>query len=199
MHKLLAAAIVAASLASVAATAGAATAPTSTRFDLATGAVNGKVLLGKSPQALLAALGKPTLLDGLELKGMSELAVKTILETPSSHHHVAVWGKGKVWHVAAQVGPKGTRQPVVWSLIFADPTDRESRLGPVLTRKPRAIGQSIRNHYEDSFEASRPYACGKKPGSCYGVFSSKDGRRKITFGLFAGSKIRFLNLWLTGN
>ena len=196
MRTLVRATLAAAVLAA-ASTAGAATAPP-TRFDLATGAVNGKVLLGKSPQTLITALGKPTLLDGLAIKGMSREAVLQILATPSANHHVAVWGTGKIWHVAAQVGLKGTNAPVVWSLIFADPADREARLGTVLARRPKAIGQGFRNRYADMYKATRPYQCGTKAGSCYGVFSSKDGRRKITFGLVAGSKIRFVNLWLTG-
>lgn len=197
MRRLVPAALAAASLA-VAGGAGAASAPP-TQFDLATGAVNGRILLGKSPQTLLTVLGKPTLLDGLGVTGMSLEAVRTILNTPSTSHHVAVWGKGKVWHVAAQVGLKGTTAPVVWSLIFADPADREARLGTLLARKPKAIGQGLRNRYADRFTASRPYSCGKQAGSCYGVFSSKDGQRKITFGLFASSQIRFVNLWLAGS
>jgi hypothetical protein len=196
MRKLVLAALAAASLAA-AATAGAASAPP-TRFDLSTGAVNGKVLLGKSPQTLITALGRPTLLDGLEIKGMSLEAVRQILSTPSENHHVAVWSTGKTWHVAAQVGLKGTSAPVVWSLLFADPADREARLGTVLSRQPKAIGQALRNRYADTYTASRPYACGAKAGSCYGIFSSKDGHRKITFGLFASSKIRYVNVWLTG-
>ncbi len=196
MRKLVPAALAAASLAA-AATAGAASAPP-TRFDLSTGAVNGKILLGKSPETLITVLGRPTLLDGLAIKGMSLAAVRQILATPSENHHVAVWSTGKVWHVAAQVGLKGTNAPVVWSLLFADPADREARLGTVLTRQPKAIGQALRNRYGDAYKASRPYSCGKQAGSCYGIFSSKDGHRKITFGLFASSKIRYVNLWLTG-
>jgi hypothetical protein len=197
MRKIVPAALAAASLAA-ATSAGAAEAPA--RFDLAAGAVNGKVLLGRSPQQLLTTLGKPALLDGLSTSSLSENAVRTILNTPSENHHVVVWGKGKVWHVAAQVGIRNTNGvPVVWSLIFADPADREARLGTVLTRKPQAIGQALRNRYKDVFRPTKPYACGTKPGSCYGVFSSKDGKRKITFGLFAGSNIRFVNVWLTGN
>ncbi|MGZ4310366.1 MAG: hypothetical protein ACXVRG_13645 [Gaiellaceae bacterium] len=196
MRKLVPAALAAASLAA-AATAGAASAPP-TKFDLSTGAVNGRILLGKSPETLITVLGRPTLLDGLAIKGMSLEAVRQILATPSENHHVAVWSTGTVWHVAAQVGLKGTNAPVVWSLLFADPTDREARLGTVLTRQPKAIGQSLRNRYGDTFKASRPYSCGKQAGSCYGIFTSKDGHRKITFGLFASSKIRYVNLWLTG-
>ena len=196
MKKLVPVALAAASLATA---AGAAAAEAPTHFDLAAGAVNGKVLLGRSPQQLLTVLGKPALLDGLSTKSLSENAVRTILNTPSDNHHVVVWGKGKVWHVAAQVGVQGTNNvPIVWSLIFADPADREARLGTILTRKPPAIGQALRNRYKDTFAPSKPYACGKQAGSCYGVFSSKDGKRKITFGLFAGSKIRFVNVWLTG-
>ena len=72
-------------------------------------------------------------------------------------------------------------------------------LGALLSAQRVEVRQALRNHYGDAYKASRPYSCGKQAGSCYGIFSSKDGRRKITFGLFASSKIRYVNLWLTGS
>lgn len=191
MRKALVLAAAAAALAAPAALA----AEQPIRFDLARAKVNGTVLLGAYPEKLLAVLGKPTLVDGISTKRLSHTQVERILTKVTTHPHVVVFGGGKLWRVAAQVGRRGTKRPIVFSLIFANPADREARLGRLLALPLVGVQNSLHTRYADVFTLKRTYAC-QTPTSCYGLFTAKQGRRELTFGTLGASGVKYLNLFV---
>ena len=80
-----------------------------------------------------------------------------------------------------------------WALEFGDPADIEARLGRVLTVTPQVLQRQIAATYGTAFRLVRSYRCDAK--GCFGLFFSKDGLRRVIFGISRGR--RYLGLQLT--
>ena len=68
-----------------------------------------------------------------------------------------------------------------WALEFGAADDSEARLGQLLKLAPRALQQRITADYAQAFRLTRSYRCDAK--GCFGLFVSRDGERRIIFGI----------------
>lgn len=136
--------------------------------DLAAGTVNGVPLLGRTPAAIRSALGPPDYVERYPRR--------------------VDLGYGSRTTPRVEVIVDGT----AWALQFADPGDTDARLGPLLARPPRALQREIAATYGAVFRLVRSYRC--DPKGCYGEFASRDGRRRLLFGV--SRRHRYVNLRL---
>jgi hypothetical protein len=138
-------------------------------FDLATGTIAGHAVLGRPPAAIRSSLGPPNYVE--------------------RYTHRVDLGYGVNAAPRVEVIFNGT----AWALEFGDPTDVEARLGPVLTVTPASLQRRIAATYADAFRLVRSYHCDAK--GCFGLFVSKDGLRRVIFGISRGK--RYVGLQLT--
>ena len=131
-------------------------------FDLATGTISGHAVLGRSVAAIRSSLGPPSYVE---------------------HYARRVdLGYGANAAPRVEVIFNGT----AWALEFGDPTDVEAKLGRALNEPPRALQRQIAATYPGAFRLVRPYRCDAK--GCFGLFLSKDGLRRVIFGLSRGKR-----------
>lgn len=138
-------------------------------FDLGSGTVSGHPVLGRPVAAIRTSLGPPDYVE--------------------HYTHRIDLGYGVNAAPRVEVIFNGT----AWALEFGDPTDTEAKLGAVLTMPPRALEQRITATYGGAFRLVRSYRCDAK--GCFGLFLSKDGARRVIFGISRGR--RYVGLQLT--
>ena len=134
----------------------------SLHFDLAAGTVSGVPVLGRTVAQVRAALGPPAYVERYPQR------------------------------VDLGYGP--TRSPVVevilngtaWAIEFGATDDTEARLGRVLAVAPRALQARIGTIYAKAFRLVRGYRCDAK--GCFGLFYSRDGERRVIFGISRGRR-----------
>jgi hypothetical protein len=138
-------------------------------FDLAAGTILGHPVLGRSVAAIRSSLGPPDYIE----------------------HYTQREDLGYGVNAAPRVEVifNGT----AWALEFGDPTDVEAKLGGVLTVTPQALQRQIEAAYAGVFRLVRSYHCDAK--GCFGLFLSKDGSRRVIFGISRGK--RYVGLQLT--
>ena len=138
-------------------------------LDLATGAVAGQRILGRPPAAVRAALGPPDYVERYPRR------------------------------IDLGYGPKAAPRVEVifdgtaWALAFFDRGDVESRLGALLAVPPRTLQARLALAYARLYRLTRPFRC--DPKGCFGVFTARDGHRRVIFGLDRGR--RYIGLQLT--
>jgi hypothetical protein len=136
--------------------------------DLAAGTVDGHPVLGRSVAAIRSSLGPPDYVE--RYKRRVDL------------------GYGLRSRPRVEVIFNGT----AWALELEDPSDVEARLGRPLTFAPRELQTLIARRYAGTFRLARSYHC--DPKGCFGLFFSRDGSRRVIFGVSRGH--RFLGLQL---
>jgi hypothetical protein len=138
-------------------------------FDLAAGTISGHPVLGRTVAAIRSSLGPPDYVE---------------------HYPKRVdLGYGVNAAPRVEVIFNGT----AWALEFGDPTDVEAKLGQVLTVTPKELQRKIAAAYAGTFRLVRSYHCDAK--GCFGLFFSKDGSRRVIFGISRGK--RYVGLQLT--
>ena len=80
-----------------------------------------------------------------------------------------------------------------WALELEDPHDTEAKLGRLLELTPQALQARIARLYSGAFRLVRSYRC--DPKGCFGIFFSRDGVRRVIFGISRAH--RYLGLQLT--
>jgi hypothetical protein len=80
-----------------------------------------------------------------------------------------------------------------WAIVFEDPQDVEAKLGRLLELTPQALQARIARVYAGAFRLVRSYRCDAK--GCFGLFFSRDGVRRLIFGVSRGH--RYVGLQLT--
>jgi hypothetical protein len=137
-------------------------------LDLRAGTVSGQPILGRTVAEVRAALGPPDYVE---------------------HYPRRIdLGYGKNSAPKVEVVLNGT----AWSLEFAAPDDTETRLGRLLSATPRVLQQRIAKLYAQAFHLTRTYHC--DPKGCFGLFESRDGQRRIIFGISSGRRYVGLQL-----
>jgi hypothetical protein len=131
-------------------------------FDLATATIFGHAVLGRPVAAIRSTLGPPSYVERYTRRVDLGYGVNTAPRV--------------------EVIFNGT----AWALEFGDPTDVETRLGQVLTVPPREVQREIAVAYAGLFRLIRSYRCDAK--GCFGVFFSRDGLRRMIFGLSRGKR-----------
>jgi hypothetical protein len=139
------------------------------QFDLAAGTISGHAVLGGTVAAIRSSLGPPSYVE--------------------HYTHREDLGYGVNAAPRVEVIFNGT----AWALEFGDPADVEAKLGRVLTVTPRQLQRQIASTYAAAFRLVRSYHCDAK--GCFGLFFSKDGSRRVIFGLSRGK--RYVGLQLT--
>lgn len=141
--------------------------------DLATGKVNGKVVLGRTPAQVVAFFGRPD--SFVRTAGLTYMR----------------YGPPLTFSLTVLFGQRGGRL-VATAAAFQNPALVEVRLGRLLALRPPAIQQAVRRAYGRAYKLAEPYKCvgGQE---CSGRFDALDGKRHVSFGLAAGHS--FLNVW----
>ena len=139
------------------------------QFDLAAGTISGHAVFGRTVAAIRSSLGPPSYVE--------------------HYTHRVDLGYGVNAAPRVEVILNGT----VWALEFGDPTDVEAKLGRVLTVTPQTLQRQIAATYAGAFRLVRSYHCDAK--GCFGLFLTKDGTRRVIFGLSRGK--RYVGLQLT--
>jgi hypothetical protein len=138
-------------------------------FDLAAGTVSGHAVLGRPVAAIRTSLGPPDYVE--------------------HYPHRIDLGYGVNAAPRVEVIFNGT----AWALEFGDPADVEAKLGRVLTVPPLTLQRRIAVTYAAEFRLVRSYHCDAK--GCFGLFFSRDGLRRVIFGISRGK--RYVGLQLT--
>jgi hypothetical protein len=152
------------------ATTGSAPAADVRTFDLSTGVVNGRAVLGRSPAGVTAALGRPD------------------TRFPGPRYRLQYDRRGTIVYFRRQQG-----QLRAVSLVFRDSAYREARLGRALRLRPVALQRAIANAYGDEYALEQAYRCRQV---CTGVFVASEGGRRITFGREPDGRT-FIVFWRT--
>ena len=147
-------------LATLALPAGAAGASRTT-VDLATGSVNGHLVLGRTIAGVTAALGRPDFRGG------------------SRSHYVIGWGTRPNFAFEVIFRPVGGVERA-WSIAFERGPVRDVKLGDLVGRSPLAFQRAMRVSYADTFALDRPYAC--KGRLCAVGFAARSGPLHVNFG-----------------
>ena len=137
--------------------------------DLLRGAVNGSPVLGRSVAAVRGLLGRPDYVE--------RYARRVDL------------GYGARSRPRIEVIFNGT----AWAIELEDPADVESRLDRPLLLSSQRLQALIARRYAGAFALTRRYHCDAK--GCFGIFVSRDGDRRLLFGV--SHRHRFLSLQLT--
>jgi hypothetical protein len=140
----------------------------SLHFDLAAGTVSGVPVLGRTVAQVRSALGPPDYVERYPRR--------------------VDLGYGPSRSPKVEVILDGT----AWAVEFGAMDDTEARAGRVLSLTPRALQARIEAVYPKAFRLVRGYRCDAK--GCFGLFYSRDGRRRIIFGI-SGSR-RYVGLQL---
>ena len=138
-------------------------------IDLAAGTVDGHPVLGRTVAAVRSSLGPAD---------YSERYTRRI-----------DLGYGPRARPRAEVIFNGT----AWALVFEDSHDDEAKLGRLLELTPQALQARIARRYAGTFRLVRSYRC--DPKGCFGLFFSRDGVRRVIFGISRGR--RYVGLQLT--
>lgn len=138
-------------------------------FDLAAGTVSGHAVLGRPVAAIRSSLGPPDYVE--------------------HYPHRIDLGYGVNAAPRVEVIFNGT----AWALEFGNATDVEAKLGHVLTVSPQTLQRRIAATYAGTFRLVRSYHC--DPAGCFGLFFSRDGLRRVIFGISRGR--RYVGLQLT--
>ncbi len=138
-------------------------------IDLAAGTVDGHPVLGRSVAAVRSSLG---LADYVE-----------------RYTRRIDLGYGPRTRPRLEVIFNGT----AWALEFEDPNDTEAKLGRLLGLSPQTLQARIARLYSGAFRLVRSYRC--DPKGCFGLFFSRDGVRRVIFGISRGH--RYVGLQLT--
>jgi hypothetical protein len=144
-------------------------------FDLETGFVDGRRVLGRRIAGVTAALGRP---DYRRSAG-ARYVVGYRAHPP---FFVEV-------HFVRRQGVFRAR-----AIILQDVTLEEARLGRVLRLLPPQIERRILAAYPDELELVRPYQC-RARGLCTGEFRAVGSVRRVTFGRVPSTGARFINIW----
>ena len=73
-----------------------------------------------------------------------------------------------------------------WALELEDPQATEARLGRLLQVTPQALQARFARVYAGAFRLVRSYRC--DPKGCFGLFVSRDGARRVIFGISRGRR-----------
>lgn len=145
------------------------------RFDLATGELDGKRVLDRTAAGVTTVLGKP-----------NYIAEAGPRRTFGYRAHPPFSVEVRFKRVAGTFRAR--------SLVLEDVTLAEVRIGRLLRLPPPEIARRILAAYPTVFRASRSYRCRPTSSLCTGELSGAGDAPRITFGrLPSGS--RFLNLW----
>lgn len=137
-------------------------------LDLAAGTVSGQPVLGRTAAQVRTALGPPDYVE---------------------HYPRRIdLGYGENAAPKVEVIINGT----AWALEFGAPADTETRVGRLLTVPPLTLQRKIAAAYPTAFRVTRSYRCDAK--GCFGLFVSRDGQRRIIFGISRGSRYVGLQL-----
>jgi hypothetical protein len=134
----------------------------SLHFDLAAGTVSGVPVLGTTVAEVRAALGPPEYVEHCPRR--------------------IDLGYGPARSPKVEVILNGT----AWAIEFGAADDTETRLGRVLALAPRALEGRIAAIYAKDVRLVRSYRCDRK--GCFGLFDSRDGERRIIFGISGGRR-----------
>jgi hypothetical protein len=166
---------------SVQAAVGARAGAESVRFDLATGSVYGRLILGRTLPTVTSALGRP--------------------DDRSVHPRQASLRYGRLgrdgpWAVTIFFRPRAGALRAV-SVAIASPSAKERRLGSLLRLTPRRMQQTIARGYGGTVELTQAYRCRRRPLRCQGTFTHVGTDMHISFGLlFPGiSSKRYISMY----
>jgi hypothetical protein len=166
--------------ASAQAAAGANAGAKSVRFDLATGSVEGRLVLGRTLPTVVAALGTPD--DRSVHKRQASLRYGRL--------------SGGSWAITIFFRPRsGTLRAV--SVSIASPAAREARTGKLLRLQPRRMQRAIAQAYGATVKLTDAYQCRRRPLRCQGTFARVGTDMRISFGLlFPGvSSQRYISMY----
>ncbi|MBA3331138.1 MAG: hypothetical protein H0T39_09760 [Actinobacteria bacterium] len=141
--------------------AGPATSAPPTHLDLATGRVDGRLVLGRSVAGVTASLGLPP------------------RRSPGRARYTLEYGPPGDFSLRVHFRRSGGRLRA-WSIVFRDTALREAALGRVLDLSARAFTASLADRYAGEFVPRGAYRC--FVNSCSQSFATADGRRHLTFG-----------------
>lgn len=145
------------------------------RLDLATGTVDGKLVLGRTLEEVARVFGRPD----------------TYLREPGGRRAFLRWGPADRFALLVLFTPRGGHLAAT-AVAFQSPAVTETRLGRLLALNPPALQRALRTGYAGVLKLRESYRCAGG-SDCSGRFDSLDGKRHVTFGLAAGHT--FLNLW----
>lgn len=143
-------------------------------FDLGSGFVDGHRILGRSVAGVTAVLGRPAYRHGSRTRYVLGYRLP-----PATVEVLFRRAGGRL---------------VARTVVLQDPRLTEAKTGRLLRRSPRSIQAVIAAAYGGQYELVRSYRC-RTPTLCSGEFSTRDGRRHVTFGRTVEGA-RFLTIWL---
>jgi hypothetical protein len=142
--------------------------------DLATGRVDGRVVLGRTIAQVTAVLGRPDFRVG-----------------PPLRHRIGYGPQGDFSTEVIFRRTGGVQR--AWSIVFRHGAVRDVKIGQLLRRSSQSLQASILSGYRDAFRLVRAYAC-RPPGNCVGEFASRSGAHPhLTFG--TGAPGTWVTLW----
>lgn len=144
------------------------------RFDLETGYVDGRRVLGRTVAGVTAALGRPD------------------YRRPGTSHYAIGFQPHPPFFIEVRFLKKAGKLRAA-SIIFQDLTLEESRMGRVLRLGARQIQTAIEREYQGEYVLVRTYGC-RKNRFCSGEFKRASKDLRVTFGRAAGGA-RFINVW----
>lgn len=148
-------------LASVAVPAAGVHAATAHVFDLGSGRVDGKQVLGRTVAGVTAALGAPNFRVG-----------------PTARYRIG-WGSQSRFSTEVIFRPSGGVQHA-WSIVFERGPISDAKVGNLLQPSTK-LQTAILAQYGSTFKLVRPYAC-KAEMRCVGEFAARRGPLHLTFG-----------------
>ena len=137
-------------------------------FDLATGSIDGKPILGRALSAVTAALGTPSSRNVRRSHGSIRYGRRA----------------GAVWPLTISFRRRGGRL-IAWSVYVTSTAAAEVRAGKVLRLQPRWIQHTIARAYRAELRLADPYRCRKRPPRCRGEFEGASPQLDVAFGLVA--------------
>ncbi len=152
------------------------------RFDLATGSVDGRPLLGRTVPTVTAALGRPD--------------ERSLHKRQASLRYGRLGAHGP-WAVTVFFRPRLGRLRAV-SVAIASPSAKEARLGAILRLPPRRMQHAIAGAYGGTLKLVDPYRCRRAPLRCRGTFARAETNLRISFGLLypGASPRRYILLYM---
>lgn len=142
-------------------------------IDLASGRLGGRPVLGRTVAGVTAALGRPD-------QRVPGVARYTLRYEPTSPR-LGNWGVQILFR-------RDHRALRAWSIVVADPSFREPRIGMLLRLAPSALEKAVMADYGDRYSILRPYHCTTKPRQCRGELGpTGEGRLGLGIGALTPS------------
>jgi hypothetical protein len=144
-------------------------------FDLATGFVDGRRILGRNIAGVTAALGPPD------------------YRRSAGRRYILGYRAHPPFFVQMHFRRVGGRFSAE-AIVLQDVTLVETRIGRILRLSPGQIQARIAGAYGSQYKLIRPYRC-RAGDLCSGEFETTGGAWHVTFGRVV-SGARFLTIWL---